>query len=135
MNPLREAQAVYFREETPRAFLTDLCLHLENPTGYVFKTPTLFCLARPVDRLAPTEEIIEPRIVFPPERCNAWFVYLLAGRVTEVFAMIPYPLPYFGWQKKNRLRFWPAGDIARKFQPNHEPVPAKIRCAVPDAVA
>ena len=45
LTPYQEAQAVYLREESTTTFLAELALHLENPTAWVLKTPTMFCLA------------------------------------------------------------------------------------------
>mgnify|MGYP003592018516 FL=1 len=43
LTPYQEAQAVYLREESTTTFLAELALHLENPTAWVLKTPTMFC--------------------------------------------------------------------------------------------
>lgn len=121
--PFEEAQAVYLREESNKSFLYDLTMHLENETAYVLKTPTMFCLARPVDRYADEETILDPRFYFPRERWNAWFLALYAGDVSEVLQQVPVALPWFGWQKRNRLRFWSSSGIHRLFSKKHEASP------------
>lgn len=113
--PYHEAQAIYLLEESTTTFLAELALHLENPTGYVFKTPTMFCLARPVASRGNEDEILNARIIYPRESWDAWFLAVYAGDVTEILRQVPFRLPLYGWQKRNRLRFWKAEDIDRLF--------------------
>ena len=127
MDPYREAQAVYLREESTTTFLTELALHLENPTGYVLKSPTMLCLARPVYSCGSADEILNSRIVYPKEWWDAWFLAVYAGDVREVLRQVPFRLPLYGWQKRNRLRFWSAGDIDRLFlRPRHDQSPTLV---------
>ena len=115
LTPYQEAQAVYLREESTTTFLSELALHLENPTAWVLKTPTMFCLARPVASRGLESEILNARIVYPRESWDAWFLAVYAGDVSEVLRQVPFQLPSYGWQKRNRLRFWTAEDIDRIF--------------------
>jgi len=115
LTPYQEAQAVYLREESTTTFFAELALHLENPTGYVLKSPTMFCLARPVASGGLESEILNARIVYPRESWDAWFLAVYAGDVTEILRQVPLRLPLYGWQKRNRLRFWTAEDIDRLF--------------------
>lgn len=115
MTPYQEAQAVYLREESTTTFLAELANHLENPTAWVFKTPTMFCLGRPVASDGLEAEILNSRIIYPRERWDAWFLAVYAGDVTEILRQVPFRLPLYGWQKRNRLRFRSAEDIDRIF--------------------
>lgn len=63
MTPYQEAQAVYLREESTTTFLSELALHLENPTAWVLKTPTMFCLARPVASRGLETDILDRKSV------------------------------------------------------------------------
>lgn len=127
ITPYQEAQAVYLREESTTTFLAELALHLENPTAWVLKTPTMFCLARPVASRGLESEILNARIVYPRESWDAWFLAVYAGDVTEVLRQVPFRLPRYGWQKRNRLRFWTAEDIDRLFlRHRHDKSPTPI---------
>ena len=75
----------------------------------------MFCLARPVASRGLETDILNARIVYPRERWDAWFLAVYAGDVCEVLRQVPFRLPLYGWQKRNRLRFWTAEDIDRIF--------------------
>ena len=127
LTPYQEAQAVYLREESTTSFFAELANHLENPTAWVLKSPPMFCLARPVWSGGLEEEIINSRIVYPRESWDAWFLAVYAGDVAEVLRQVPFRLPLYGWQKRNRLRFWTAEDIDRLFlRQRHDLTPTQI---------
>ena len=127
LTPYQEAQAIYLREESTTTFLAELALHLENPTAWVLKTPTMFCFARPVASSGLESEILNARIVYPRESWDAWFLAVYAGDVGEVLRQVPFRLPHYGWQKRNRLRFWAAEDIDRLFlRQRHDLTPTPI---------
>ena len=127
LTPYQEAQAVYLREESTTSFFAELANHLENPTAWVLKSPTMFCLARPVWSGGLEEEIINSRIVYPEASWDAWFLAVYAGDVAEVLRQVPFRLPLYGWQKRNRLRFWTAEDIDRLFlRQRHDLTPTQI---------
>jgi hypothetical protein len=60
---------------------------------------------RPVCKDAPEDEILDPNIEF--RNPDAWFIYAAAGEMVQCLKAEPFPLPYFGWQKRNKVRFWP----------------------------
>jgi hypothetical protein len=101
MTPIDQARAVYSQEWCARTFDEDLALHLSG--GYVFSTPTMFLMGRPVRSDAPPDEIVNPAVSFSGP--DAWLVYLLAGSLREALEFIPYPLPFVGWERANILRF------------------------------
>ena len=127
MTPYQEAQAVYLREESTTTFFAELANHLENPTAWVLKTPTMFCLARPVASDGLVGEILNSRVVYPRERWDAWFLAVYAGDVTEILRQVPFRLPLYGWEKRNRLRFWAAEDIDRIFLRQRHDLPPTDR--------
>lgn len=115
MTPFELAQQVYHREPCARDFWTDLLLHLHH--GYVFSTRDTFLMGRAVDRYASYEEITSPTHVF--ESPNAWLVYLAAsarkGEAIRTFLRYePHELPWIGWERKNRLRWYPRAVIIGK---------------------
>jgi hypothetical protein len=105
MSAVEQAAAVYQREWCANTFKDDLEAHLLN--GYVHSTPEAFVMTRPVLSTAPEAEVLDPWHTFPREQCDAWLIWLAAGRVSTLLHLFPYDLPLIGWQKRNRLRFHP----------------------------
>jgi hypothetical protein len=114
MSPILQAQAVYEREECPRSFWQDVMEHFLNENAYVISTPKCFVLARPVNCLAATAEIVNPGIEFPRTEQNAWLIYLLGGSLREVLRFLPYELPMIGWERKNVLRWYKTAEVVGK---------------------
>ncbi len=103
MTPAEQAAAVYQREACARSFKNDLAAHLV--TGYVISTPDVFVMARPVDRWADPELIVDPFHQFSREESDCWHVYLCAGDWRAALAFLPYDLAWMSWERSNRLRF------------------------------
>lgn len=99
------ARSIWLLESCARPFELDLLLHLRH--GYVFSTPRSFVMGRPVRRNATREEIVDPSHCFGPE-ADAWLVYCAAGTAGMAWFLDqePYPLPYIGWERDNKLRFY-----------------------------
>lgn len=112
MTPVERAAAVYDSEPCARSFREDLEAHLHN--GYVFNTPDIFVMGRPVVSSENASDIIDPWIVFPVEQCDAWLVYLAAGRMDVLLSMFPYSLPKIGFERKNKLRFYGLPDLTHR---------------------
>jgi len=104
MTAFEMAREVYRWEECARSFGEDLNLHLAH--GFVFVTPDVFLMARPVIKNAPKDQILSPWIQFP--RADCWHVWLAAGHgALAVLANYePYPLPWISFERNNRLRFY-----------------------------
>ena len=111
MTPVELAAKVYEQEPCARPFTEDLHWHLIN--GFVFSTPDFFIMGRPVPLTADHSLILNPAWVFPPELCNTWFVYLMAGNYQKAWSILPWELPYFAWERKNELRFYSLASIRR----------------------
>jgi hypothetical protein len=111
VKPYEAAREIYFKESCPRTFAEDLGYHLHN--GYVFSTPDFFLMGRPVCIGATYEEITDPIHIFPEH--DAWFIYLAAGKgyLRNFLKLEPYALPYFGWERSNKIRFYPRERILR----------------------
>ena len=111
MSAFLDAKKVYDLEPCARSFEVDLALHLEF--GYVFSTPDAFIMGRPVDKHASYDQIIRPEIEFPSP--NAWLIWLAAGAAAiRVFLdREPFPLPYMGWERDNKLRWYDRQQIIR----------------------
>lgn len=102
ISPYERARKVYEQEDCRRSFSEDLELHLRY--GYVYSTPNSFIMGRAVDRYADSECIVDPSVVF--DHPNAWLVYLAAGDMSEFFLRQPFFLPWVGWERENKLRFY-----------------------------
>lgn len=103
MSPIAKAARVFIEEPSAVDFQDVLASHLLY--GYVYSTPESFIMARPVNVDASHKEILDSNVDFANP--NAWFIYAAAGTLESFLAIEPYPLPFFGWEKRNRVRFWP----------------------------
>ena len=112
MTPYEIAQSVYEQEDCARSMKEDLQLHVRH--GFVFITPSAFLIGRPVRKDAPHGEILSPWVQFQDPDC--WLVYLAAGEGSlQTFARLePYPLPWFAWERDNRLRFYERSRLMRR---------------------
>lgn len=118
MIPYDAAMAVYRNEPCARSFFDDFTLHMKH--GFVFSTPDYFIMGRPVNSKAAEAQIVDPACTFKPEECDCWHVYLMAGDVTKVWNIMPYPLPKVSFERRNELRFYTLDSI-RRIQTN--PIP------------
>jgi len=80
-------------------FVDELEAHLLN--GCVFSTTRAFLMARPVPRRA---DVLDAWQTWPTEQCDAWYVWMGVGRIEELLALMPYPLPWLGWTRIGRRR-------------------------------
>jgi len=119
LTPVEGAARVYEKENSARSFREDLEAHLIN--GYVFSTPEYFCMGRPVSKTAAHEDIVNPWVDFPRERCDAWMVYLVAGDMKAAWKCFPFPLKWIGFEKNNVLQWHDfqalAGRVAEPAEP------------------
>lgn len=111
MNPIAQARLVYALEPCARSFLDDLEAHLG--LGFVYSTPDFFVMGRPVQRSAPAHLIIDPSVSFERSVCDCWHVYLAAGNLGKAWGILPWPLEWLSFERKNELRFYKASDIRR----------------------
>lgn len=101
-NPVIEARRVYNREKCARSFEADLEAHLM--LGFVFSTPSVFVMGRPVLSTALPAEILDPWHIWPREHADCWHVWLAAGRLSEMWGHLPYILPFVSFERDNVLR-------------------------------
>ena len=105
MTPAELAAAVYQQEPCARSFREDLEAHLLH--GYVFSTPDVFLMIRPVDR-GWRDQIVDPtknpEWIKPWSPPDCWHVYLAAGDIQEMWKFLPYPLEFVSYERSNRLR-------------------------------
>lgn len=111
MSPYEQAAQVYLRERCARSFTEDVELHLMH--GFVHSTPAYFIMGRPVIRTAPAWQIVDPAHTFARADCDTWMVYLAAGDLGRAWDVLPWPLPWLAFERKNELRFLPAEAVSR----------------------
>lgn len=105
------ARAVYDSEPCARTFEEDLALHLRF--GYVFSTPDAFIMGRAVNRNAPYQDILSPWVA--QSSPDAWLVWLASGSGALALFMErePFPMPFIGWERDNKLRWYRRQDLIR----------------------
>jgi hypothetical protein len=114
-HPYTEARAIYDREPCARTFQQDLDFHFRF--GFVFSAPRFFIMGRPVIKGAPPAAIVNPAVQFNGEECDCWHVYLMAGDLAKIWEIVPWPLPWCSWERKNELRFTRFAAIRRLARP------------------
>jgi hypothetical protein len=99
MQPILRARAAHEADGSIRTFDEDLRLHLLH--GYVYSDPECFVMGRPVDHRAPPEFQVDPAITHVDPDC--WLVYLAAGPMHKMLRLLPYELPWIGFERNNVL--------------------------------
>lgn len=75
----------------------------------------MFLMGRPIERSASRELISDPTYHF--SKPDTWFVWLAAGAPPwECLRHMPYFLPYVGWQRLGRLRFYDTNILSYRAQ-------------------
>jgi hypothetical protein len=92
MTPVERAKALL-----GDSFKEDLEAHLLH--GYVFSTPTLFAMGRPVPRGV---DVYGPWMQWPIAACDAFFVWVAVGQLAELLSVIPFDLPWISWVRLGR---------------------------------
>lgn len=100
MTPVERAKAT-----RPVTFREELTAHLLH--GFVLSTPEAFVMGRPIVKDAPHALQADPWHVFPPDECDCWLVWLAAGDLSAIWRLVPYPLPWLAWARRDGpLRFY-----------------------------
>lgn len=81
--------------------------------GFVFSTPEFFIMGRAVVKAGEQALIVNPEHTFPRSLCDCWHIYLMAGNPSEAWDIMPWPLPWFSFERRNDLRFYRAERIRR----------------------
>lgn len=121
MSPFERAAKAHAASSHPdRSFTADIEAHFV--TGFVFSTPDYFIMGRPVFRTGDPKLILDPWHRFPWADCDCWMVWLAAGDLGKAWTILPWPLPWLGFERGLELRFVPAEAMKRLSlpSPNHE---------------
>ncbi len=84
-------------------FESDLLCHLR--WGYVYSSPDLFAMARPVAKDSSRESILNYAIQHNKPDC--WHVALVVGNLSNLLNLLPFPLPWMSFERRNKdLKFY-----------------------------
>jgi hypothetical protein len=123
MTPFDQAAQLYERFSCTATFAEHLEWYLQH--GYVFSTPQLFLMGRPVELSSFHHEKL---LQHDPAHCDCWYVHLFAGDLSSW--TWPYPLPYLAWHRMKdasrgrQLRVYPAERIVSCTHANPSPTPS-----------
>lgn len=102
-SPIDQLIDYYNKDPGIRTFPQDLYLHLRH--GYVISTPGLFVMGRPILVDYTHEQLCDISLI--PEHPDCWLVWAAAGaHPRDILRQMPYYLPYVGWQRRNKFRFY-----------------------------
>jgi hypothetical protein len=101
MNPFETARA--FHRSIPDIIPFEEALSAHLLFGVVISTPNVFFMARPVDSTADSLGYDDPWLTYDVP--DTWHIYLAAGDLTLIGGLVPYPLPWVSFVRKNSLRF------------------------------
>lgn len=107
MNPAFQAAEVYRSEPSSHTFWEVLDFYLAH--GWVHSTPDFFVMGRPVSREWPDEVIVDPihnEEFELTKRHDCWHIALMAGDLVAARNMLPFPLPFVSFERRNELRFY-----------------------------
>lgn len=110
MSPFEQAVDVYRREPCARSFIEDFEAHLLH--GWIFSTPAIFLMARPVRSDSPVDVVLNPFSL--PDDPDTWHVWLAAGNWREALRLAPFPLPWVSFERRNQLRRYAWNRILRR---------------------
>lgn len=120
MSPFEQIEAAYAKHPKEEPF-QNYVLHYARH-GFVFSRPDFFCMGRAVKRTSPPEQILDPRVLFPKEECDCWYVMAAAGRMSQMWQVVPWPLEWFCWTRLHdplaELTFSPTETLTRLCPPD-----------------
>ncbi len=100
MTPLARIAEFYAKHPQEESFESYLNWHLEN--ACVFCTPDFFIMFRAIKTYAVeahTIHGIDNFAIWPKEDQNAWYVHAMAGDISKVWSIMPYPLGYIAFDR------------------------------------
>ena len=118
------AQALALYKGDSNRFLDELEQHFAH--GYVVATPEAFAMARPVLSTWEPSRIADIAKVEPLETADAWYIWLLAGKLSVAARWLPVELPLIGLaQRGSAARFVAWERLKRlagsgKVEPNYQ---------------
>lgn len=124
MTPVELASSLYRERRIASArFTADISAHYR--TGYVINTPQMFLMFRGVRTMATPELISDPgyKFLIP----DAWFIWVFAAvspvTILEILDFQPHQLPYIGWARDDKRRFYNSATIFRRCNMTFRSIP------------
>ncbi len=90
-------------------------VHIDR--GFFFSTPEYCVMGRPVCRQWTKEEVFDPTSVAPRAIADAWFCHAMAGDISHVWSILPWPLGWIGFQRFDNVLRWVPTEVIRRFHP------------------
>lgn len=116
--PFEQAWAEFLRQGGERySFDTVFAAHLR--VGFVWSSPESFVLCRPVSHWWPATWLNDPSQVADDDSADAWWIYLLAGNISEAVGHLPRFLPWIGWDRRGIGRFRRTDLIVKHYVEHH----------------
>lgn len=110
MTPVEQIRELYLDHNA--SWTEDLGLFFRH--GWVVSTPYYFCFFRPVDRLAPLDQLRNPAHEFVFADCL--FIHAFAGDMRSALAHLPFRYEWIGWERRGKARIFTLADIEEKLQ-------------------
>jgi|GEM_PF-7032722 len=111
---MQEVRRLYAEQPQAQCFKEDLRAHLEHEQGHVFITESLLLMGRAVSQFGSHEQLGDPWFVFDETQCDAWYVWLAVGQMQEILAHAPHPLPWIGFARRRRMKWYEWEKLRRK---------------------
>ncbi len=106
---------IYAKHGGGRDCAVDIGLHLQH--GFVFSTPEVLAMGRPVTRYGHREHLADPSHVYPKGMQNCWLVWMWIGPAQDVLRYLPYRLRWICWARRGKpLKFYELDKVAQKWQ-------------------
>ncbi len=112
MTPFEKAIATQLVDCSAADFFSALNAHFLR--GFVHSDSASFLMARPVCSSASRESILDPLCQFRADSCDAWFVYLAAGNLPDLFSLAPYPLEFICYERFGAVKIVRFQSISEK---------------------
>lgn len=111
---LRELYMRFYAIRTPEQ---DIALFMANPNGIIVRTTQYIALGKEIVRWMSDEELRNPETPIPAgEKPDGYYIYAYVGDFTNFLQFMPYELPWVGWHRRERLRFYSIPQIRRKIR-------------------
>lgn len=110
MSILAQAQIMYDQCGHP-SMTAELTKYLAH--GCVFVTPEIYFVLKPVSR----NSEVKPADQWNVEKPDAWYIHAIIGNVKKAISLIPYELPWVGWErglKKRKLKWFNMQSLLRR---------------------
>ena len=122
MSPYERLIGLYAAHPTVHPFEWYWDWHCRH--AFACATPEFAMAFRPVCRESEPGQVSDPTCLFPPDKCDAWFVFCGAGHLRRAWRAMPWELPWIGYERLQgdilELQWHPTGLLRRLLPPQLE---------------